>query len=194
MNKLTKLISVVGLIAFSVSAHAVIQPHSGVELGYDNNDTLNPLTVNTLPNGTFGFTDWVFAAKDDGLNGVEELGNGFNLTDLGLEFDGSTIVGSWYLSSDFWDSYDNAMFVVKGGGGNIDPDKYVAYLLNGSSTDGTYFTPFENANNGTPTDISHISLYVRVNPAVPEPSTYAMFGAAFLILGFAGYRTRNRKS
>ena len=32
------------------------------------------------------------------------------------------------------------------------------------------------------------------NPAVPEPSTYAMFGAAFLILGVAGYRSRNRKS
>ena len=30
--------------------------------------------------------------------------------------------------------------------------------------------------------------------AVPEPSTYAMFGTAFLILGIAGYRSRNRKS
>ena len=30
--------------------------------------------------------------------------------------------------------------------------------------------------------------------AVPEPSTYAMFGAAFLMLGIAGYRSRNRKS
>lgn len=31
-------------------------------------------------------------------------------------------------------------------------------------------------------------------PAVPEPSTYAMFGMAFTILGFVGYRSRNRKS
>ncbi|MGK0463633.1 MAG: hypothetical protein ACJAT5_000029 [Lentimonas sp.] len=29
---------------------------------------------------------------------------------------------------------------------------------------------------------------------VPEPSTYAMFGAASLMLGFVSYRSRNRKS
>lgn len=39
-------------------------------------------------------------------------------------------------------------------------------------------------------DNVHIS---GVSP-VPEPSTYAMFGTAFLMLGFMGYRSRNRKS
>lgn len=32
------------------------------------------------------------------------------------------------------------------------------------------------------------------NPPVPEPSTYAMFGTAFAILGFVGYRSRSRRS
>ena len=29
---------------------------------------------------------------------------------------------------------------------------------------------------------------------VPEPSTYVLFGIAFLMLGIIGYRSRNKKS
>lgn len=36
--------------------------------------------------------------------------------------------------------------------------------------------------------------YEPVSEPVPEPSTIVMFGAAFSILGFVGYRSRNRKS
>lgn len=38
------------------------------------------------------------------------------------------------------------------------------------------------------------SIEYEVVAAVPEPSTYAMFGTAFAILGVVGYRSRSRKS
>lgn len=37
------------------------------------------------------------------------------------------------------------------------------------------------------------NMYFGTNAVVPEPSTYAMFGLAVAMLGFMGYRSRNRK-
>ncbi len=76
-----------------------------------------------------------------------------------------------------------------------------------SNDGGLSITDIENYfSDGTFEIITHVqsidggqggkSQWYSTNPggAVPEPSTYAMFGAAFLILGITGYRSRSRKS
>lgn len=44
-------------------------------------------------------------------------------------------------------------------------------------------------NGGTLSNLTFSGATIATNP-VPEPSTYAMFGTAFAILGFVGYRKR----
>lgn len=64
----------------------------------------------------------------------------------------------------------------------------MGYLLNGSATSGTYSTPFVNASNGNPKEISHITVYVA-NP-VPVPAALPLLISA---LGGPGFLTLRRK-
>jgi hypothetical protein len=151
--------------------------NAGCELGSTNNDFLNPLQVNL--DSMFGFSDWIFAEKV--LEDPEED------IDIGLVLTGNEQSGTWSIN-DVWDTYSHVMLVFKGGGGNIEPSEYVGYLLVNGDTSGTYMTPFSNLNNGNPTDISHVSGYVRVKPPgeiIPEPASISLVG---LLLGALALR------
>jgi hypothetical protein len=124
----------------------------------------------------FGYTDWLFAEKV--LEDPEQD------IDIGLTLTGDEQGGTWSID-DVWDSYSDVMLVFKGGGGNIEPSVYVGYLLVNGDTSGTYTTPFVNGNNGNPTDISHVSAYVR---HVPEPTSIVLVGLS--LVGFAAMRRR----
>ena len=154
--------------------------NAGCELGTTNNDFLSsPLQVNK--DSMFGFSDWVFAEKV--LEDPEED------IDIGLALTGDEISGTWSIN-DVWATYSHVMLVFKGGGGNIVPSDYVGYLLVNGDTSGTYSTPFSNAINGNPADISHVSGYVRVKPpgeVIPEPASITLVG---LLLGALVLRRR----
>ena len=180
MNKLTKYIAISGLLLAAANAHAsIVTTVGGVALaeqtGTTNNDILNPLQVNT--DNIFG-GGWEFVGKF--FEGSDPAG--FTLT-------GDVISGTITFDAS---AYDDLLFVQKGGQGQITPDVYVAYLLDDTSvTSVDYVTAFKNSKNDNPGDISHISVYKRgTTQPVPEPSTFALFGAAFAMLGFVSYRSR----
>jgi hypothetical protein len=149
--------------------------NAGCELGTTNNDSQSdPLQVNL--DTMFGYDDWLFAEKV--LEDPEQV------IDIGLTLTGDAESGSWSIN-DVWDSYSDIMLVFKGGGGNIEPSVYVGYLLVNGDISGSYTTPFVNGNNGNPTDISHVSAYLR---HMPEPSSFVLVGIS--LVGLAAMRRR----
>lgn len=159
-----------------------VTANAGCQLGTTNNDFLNPLQVNL--DNMFGFNDWIFAEKviedpEQVINIGLLLDGGANPDDIGP--------GTWSINN-IWGSYQNVMLVFKGGGGNIVPTKYVGYLLVNGDTSGSYFTPFENGNNGNPAEISHVSAYVRV----PEPTSALLLVAGLGLIGATSVRRGKR--
>jgi hypothetical protein len=153
--------------------------NAGCELGTTNNDSQSdPLQVNL--DTMFEYGDWFFAEKV--LEDPEQV------IDIGLTLTGDEQGGMWSID-DVWGSYSDIMLVFKGGGGNVEPSVYVGYLLVNGDTSGTYTTPFFNDNNGNPTDISHVSAYVR---HMPEPSSIVLVGLS--LVGFAAMRRRTSLS
>jgi hypothetical protein len=152
------------------------------ETGTINNDKLMPLQVNI--DTLFGFDDWVFAQKDNDLDGTDETS-----IDIGLSLLGDAISGTWGIN-DIWSMYSDVMLVFKGGNGNTTPNTYVGYLLNSGATGGTYISPFVNPNNQNLKNISHVSVYVRdMGITIPEPGSIALLGIGLAGLGL----TRRRK-
>lgn len=106
--------------------------------------------------------------KVDGTSGTTE--DGF-LTISSA--DSEALSGTWSLSQSFIDTYDHAMFVVKGG------DSFSAYLWNGLETSGTWNTLGVEKGNGEPgPGLSHFSVYGIKgddddNESVPEPAAMA---------------------
>lgn len=81
--------------------------------------------------------------------------------------------GGWSVSS--WAGIAQAMLVVKGSNG------FIAYLMDLSSTSGTWNTVGLLNNGGRQPDISHLTLYTTSGPApIPLPA------AGFLLLGALG--------
>lgn len=139
----------------SASYASNVVTNGGCELGTTNNDFVsNPLQVNQ--DSLFGYTDWNFLQKDLETN-----------TDLDF-LTGNRISGTFDISAFVQPSWTDVMLVFKGGGGNITPDKYVGYLLN--SLTGSWTTPFSNARNGNPAEVSHVSLYYRTGTPIPTPA------------------------
>ena len=144
----------------------------GCELGTTNNDFQNPLQVNV--DSIFGYDDWEVAGKDN--EGLGEI----------TSFPDSLTNGTYDLSSVVEDSWTDVMLVFKGGQGNIEPETYVSYLIDGSiDWTGTWTTPFANSRNDNPGDVSHITLYYREGetnvvptPAAVLPILGGRFGAA----------------
>ena len=161
-----------------------------IGLGDNSQDFVNGgVATQVNDDGMFGYNDWDFSGRFN-------FGGAYENNDIGLVIDDNTQSGIWSLTN--LGSATDVMIVLKSGGGQAEPDLYVGYLLNDNVTSGTYSTPFNNPNGQQPNpkNLSHFSVYTRgaTFNAVPEPSTYAMFGAAFLILGVTGYRSRNRRS
>ena len=205
MNKLTKIISIAAILSSALSMQAQVLPvnvgildSNGDQLSYvfgsDKQDFVNGGVATQLnADSIFGFDDWIYIEKTNnaGSGGADEYGALGAAASIGLNLTGDVNSGTWSVNSNVFSTYEDVVLVMKGGVSN-----YIAFDLNGE-TSGSYITALLK-NNGQSQGISHISAYVRGGgtppPAVPEPSTYAMFGAAFLILGVAGYRSRNRKS
>jgi hypothetical protein len=70
-------------------------------------------------------------------------------------------LGTFDFGANFFDTFDKALLVLKGGSGtNIVPNNYVGYLLVAGvdDTSGTWLSPFLNTNSGNLTDVSHLSF------------------------------------
>ena len=207
MNKLTKLISVGLVLLGTSSASAVTYIANGTGL---SNPIGNPIAENVSATTSTGsvFADGVagyysgendFAGtalgylNDDDLFGTQTwslLGKSDTANDPVTDISGVKD-GAWGLSG----SYTGDIVVsIKAGNG------YSMYFFDDvSQVSGGFFNTSGTLNNGgNQPNLSHLTVFTAaggLNPGtVPEPSTYAMFGAAFLILGITGYRSRSRKS
>jgi len=159
------------------SANAVTGT-SGCQLGTTNNHSQAQVNADMM----FGFTDWVFDAKDDDVDGVNAGPNS-----LGLSLIGGTKNGTWSINSNAFSLFSDILLVFKDGNGR--PPVYVGYLL--SATSGTYMSPFLNANNNNLKGISNVGLYVRgPQRQVPEPGTLGLLGLA---IGAMGFTLRKKK-
>ena len=108
-------------------------------------------------------------------------------------------MGTWAMSSDIWDAFDEIMLVFKGGNPN-----FTGYRISTGVTSGTYMTP--QLKDGKPQDISHITFYGVIGaeaecqatpcapiPPVPEPSSIALFMLGITGVGCAVRRRKNKQ-
>ena len=171
-------------ITCSAALAAKVTPTTACEIGSTNNDKLGPTPADYQVNKDeiFGFDDWLFAEK--AFSGGESV-------DFGLTITGDAFSGTWSID-DVWTTLGVTELMLVFKDGNHIPDSYVAYLVLTGATSGTYASPFTHkSGSGTPTAISHISVYFRADdvPDVPEPATLALLG-----IGLAATARRYRRS
>jgi len=165
----------------------------GVSSGNDDADTVNTLTNWQDPAG-----EWSLLAKSDAdVNGGVSYG-----TISGIDFTLSAgTEGTWTLSA--YDSngpaYANLPTSMDFVGVLKASNGFAAYYFDdvevSAGNSGTWTISFVNHGGQTP-DLSHLSLYTRVDEfggippaAIPEASTYAMMLAG---LGLVGFMARRR--
>ena len=152
---------------------------SACELGSTNSHSQAQVNADSM----FGFTDWVFDAKDNDVDGVDQGANS-----LGLSLVGDQQSGTWSINANAFSLFSDIMLVFKDGNGV--PPVYVGFLLN--ATSGAYTSPFLNPNTGNRKNISNVALYVRGGgTTVPEPGTLGLLGLA---IGAMGFTMRKKKA
>lgn len=120
--------------------------------GNDSESILNGASV-------FGQTDWEQIAKDNGLNGTDE-GDASALT-----VTGTLVSGTLTIADSVFDMFNQVAVVLKSGGGNVNPEFWVAYLVEQDTDENTivstysYLSIFDNASNSEDKNLSHIALY-----------------------------------
>jgi hypothetical protein len=113
--------------------------------------------------GMFGFSTWKQAAKVERPASVDGI--------LTLSYSANNKSGTWSVTGN-WAGIAQAMLVVKGGTG------FIAYLIDLSSTSGSWNTVGLASGKKGPPKVSHMSLYTIA--AVPVPA------AGFLLLAALG--------
>ena len=128
---------------------------------------------------------------DSGIFDLNNQVDGFGQNDyLTLTFDATVeaiaLDFANNTSNDEFDFYVGTTRIINNA--ETTPDGWINLSgLTGNSLEGTTFTIRANQNND---NFRVQGMQVNYAPAVPEPSTYAMFGMAFAILGVVGYRSR----
>lgn len=152
-------------------------------------------SINGLANWQTSPLQWSLLAKSDGANTSLLSGIEFTLAAS------SGTVGTWTLTAVDTNGLDYANLpaamdfvgVLKGS------NRYAAYffddVLVGGDNAGTWEIAFVN-NGGNFPDLSHLSLYTRVDAiggipaAIPEAQGYAMMLAGLGLVGFVARRVR----
>jgi hypothetical protein len=156
-------------VASKVTQADHMTPVSGCELGSVNDDAQAPVQVNV--DEMFGHSDWVLLEQAEYPMGVRQ--------------------GDWQLpdAETFWDTYDRALIVLKGGFNGSTPE-YVGYFVTEpDGTGGHWVTP------STLVSLQHISYYgheVGTTPVstVPLPSALPLFLTALMGIGIIARRKR----
>ncbi|MXQ07684.1 VPLPA-CTERM sorting domain-containing protein [Alphaproteobacteria bacterium GH1-50] len=136
-----------------------------------NQDFLNttPITVNG--EAFFGFTDWVYLDKDEGVDVDDETvySNPEVSSTNYLSVNGDGTSGTWAIWEGLASMYSDGMLIFKDGNDTF----LTGYLLSGFT--GLYGDVFDGK------DISHVTLYGRgVGQEIPLPA------AGWLLLGGLG--------
>ncbi len=127
-------------------------------------------------NNAFGFDDWIFAERDEGVP-VETIDVGLTITP---PVTGNALSGTWSLDSDIFSRYEHVVLSLKAG------NAFSLYLLSGDFTSGSW-----NIEDWTGNGLSHSSVYVRNLTAVPLPAAVWLLGSGLLGLMTL---TRRRKA
>lgn len=158
-----------------------VTPNAGCQFSNSaTNDAPPPPPAVVNAEMFFGFSDWLFDGKDNGVDGVDEGPN-----TLGLVLTGDTKSGTWALTGLSSLAGIQVMLIFKDGVGSL-PSPLIGYLLDGLS--GTYTSPFFG-DKGQVKDISHVSIYYRVSE-VPLPGALWLMGAGLAGLGFASRKKK----
>ena len=133
----------------------------------DANDSIADLNAGSF----FGIDTWLFLDKtDDFINGGIDLTGGAP----------DSIDGTFSFNASIWDSYNDVVIVLKGGGSTTDKTvKWSAYHLIDGVTNGYWV--YDGVK-----ELSHLSVYVA-NP-VPVPAAVWLFGSGLLGLIAASRR------
>lgn len=115
-------------------------------------------------------------------------------TDGAFTFPSESTSGTWELDPAYIGGNQFVIALKASSGFSL----YLFEDLTGPISEGTFDTQTFKNKNGTTQALSHMTLYASSTPAtaavVPEPSTLVMFGSALCMLGWIGFRSRNKKS
>lgn len=142
---------------------------------FDGND------ANQSLDGLFGLSGWVQIEKVNASSGSSNSAN-LNLIVTQDALDAKS--GTWNI--DGYASFNPVMFVLKGG------PTFSAFLMDPGFTSGTWDTMSNQDGSGAlEPGLSHFTIYA-VTTVVPLPAALPLFASGLGLLGFMGWRRKQR--